>query len=68
MLLIQEKLLNNMDNIVSINNLSISFKNNQKVVNSINLDIPKGKTVAIVGESGSGKTLTALSVLRLLRS
>jgi len=57
-----------MSSIVSINNLSISFKNNQKVVNNINVDIPKGKTIAIVGESGSGKTLSALSILRLLPS
>ncbi len=55
-----------MNNIVSIKNLTISFKNNKRVVNDANLDIPKGKTVAIVGESGSGKTLTALSVLKLL--
>ena len=55
-----------MDNIVSIKNLTISFKEDNKVVNEINVDIPKGKTVAIVGESGSGKTLTALSILKLL--
>ena len=55
-----------MDNIVSIKNLTISFKENQKVVDNINIDIPKGKTVAIVGESGSGKTLSALSILKLL--
>ena len=57
-----------MNNIVSIKNLTISFKNNTQVVNDVNLEIPKGKTVAIVGESGSGKTLSALSILRLLPS
>ncbi len=64
--LIQERLSNKMNNIVSIKNLTISFKDNKKVVNNVNLDIPKGKTVAIVGESGSGKTLSALSILKLL--
>ena len=63
---IQERLLNKMNNIVSIKNLTISFKNNTQVVNDANLEIPKGKTVAIVGESGSGKTLSALSILKLL--
>ena len=57
-----------MNNIVSIKNLTISFKNNTQVVNDVNIEIPKGKTVAIVGESGSGKTLSALSILRLLPS
>ena len=57
-----------MNNILSLKNLTISFKENQKVVDNINIDIPKGKTVAIVGESGSGKTLSALSVLKLLPS
>ena len=57
-----------MENIISIKNLTISFKENQKVVNQINIDVPKGKTVAIVGESGSGKTLSALSILKLLPS
>ncbi len=54
-----------MDKILSINDLRISFKDNE-VVKNVNLEILKGKTTAIVGESGSGKTLTALSILRLL--
>jgi len=53
-------------NLISIKNLKISFKKNQNVVNNVNIEIPKGKTVAIVGESGSGKTLSALSILKLL--
>ena len=57
-----------MSNILSIRNLTISFKNNFKVVNKVNIEIPVGKTVAIVGESGSGKTLSALSILKLLPS
>jgi microcin C transport system ATP-binding protein len=52
--------------LISIRNLKISFKQNQNVVNNVNIEIPKGKTVAIVGESGSGKTLSALSILKLL--
>ena len=55
-----------MNSVVSIKNLTISFTKNQKVVDDINIDIPRGKSVAIVGESGSGKTLSALSILKLL--
>ncbi len=54
--------------LISIKNLTISFEVNQNVVNNVNINIPKGKTVAIVGESGSGKTLSALSILKLLPS
>ena len=63
---IQEKPLVNMNNLLSIKNLTINFKENQNVVDNVSIDIPKGETVAIVGESGSGKTLSALSILKLL--
>ena len=55
-----------MNNLLSIKNLTINFKENQNVVDNVSIDIPKGETVAIVGESGSGKTLSALSILKLL--
>mgnify|MGYP003310817020 FL=1 len=52
--------------LISIKKLTISFKANQNVVNDVNIEIPKGKTVAIVGESGSGKSVTSLSLMRLV--
>ena len=58
-----------MENLISINNLSVGFQSQNKkteVVHSVSFDIPKGKTVALVGESGSGKTVTALSIVKLL--
>ena len=55
-----------MNNLLSIKNLTINFKENQNVVDNVSIYIPKGETVAIVGESSSGKTLSALSILKLL--
>ena len=66
MLLTQERFLPQMNNIISIKNLSISFDKKTNVVDSVSFNIPKGKTVGLVGESGSGKTVTALSILKLL--
>jgi len=39
-----------------------------RAVDGVSLEVPSGQTLGIVGESGCGKSLTALSVLRLLRS
>ncbi len=55
--------------ILSINDLSISFKMGKTitpVVKNVNLELKKGETLALVGESGSGKTITAMSILKLL--
>lgn len=55
--------------LLSINNLTIRFKNEDVLATAVNIEtliIKKGKTVALVGESGSGKTVTALSILKLL--
>ena len=37
-------------------------------VDGADLAVPRGRTVALMGESGSGKSVTALSVMRLLRA
>lgn len=55
--------------ILSINNLSISFKNDYGVNNAlkpISFDIKRSKVYGIVGESGSGKSITSLAIMGLL--
>ena len=59
------------ENILSIKNLTIEFKSEDetvRAVKSLNLDIPKGKTVGLVGESGSGKSVTSLAIMGLIPS
>jgi len=58
-----------MDEILSIEDLSISFGSRKKrveVVSRVSLDIKRGEIVCLVGESGCGKTVTALSIMGLL--
>ena len=38
-----------------------------RAVDGVSFDVTRGEIVAVVGESGSGKSVTALSVLRLIR-
>jgi subfamily B ATP-binding cassette protein MsbA len=49
------------ENKISFNDVSFSYvkEDGKTVLKNINLDIPKGKTVALVGQSGSGKTTLA---------
>ena len=54
---------------LSVKNLSISFKSNQRentVVHGVSFNLKEQQILGIVGESGSGKSVTALAVLGLL--
>ena len=55
---------------LEINHLRVSFftrKGEVKAVNDVSLAVPAGKVVGIVGESGCGKSMTARSVMGLLK-
>ena len=55
--------------LVQIKNLSISFAQDDKIIDAvknISFNISRGKITALIGESGSGKSVTALSFLQLL--
>lgn len=57
------------ERVLSIRDLSISFKTENGTVNAIRgirFDLFKGETVAIVGESGSGKSVTTKAIMGIL--
>ena len=54
--------------LLSVSDLKIKFSKSFYAVSGISFSINKGKVLALIGESGSGKSVTALSVLRLLRA
>lgn len=41
---------------IEFKHISFSYDGKRKVLNDVNMVIPKGKTVALVGQSGSGKS------------
>jgi ATP-binding cassette, subfamily B, bacterial len=41
---------------ISFKNVSFSYKDGENVLNSFNLEVKAGETIALVGETGSGKT------------
>lgn len=55
--------------VLSVRNLKQRLMKDGKaqiVVQNLNFDLKRGKTLSIVGESGSGKTVTVHSLLRIL--
>ena len=58
------------DKILEVENLSVSFNTyagEVKAVRGVSFELNRGETLAFVGESGCGKTVTAKSILRLLK-
>ena len=59
-----------MQKLLAVKNLKVSYHTYQGTVQSVrgvSFHIDEGETVALVGESGCGKSVTAKSVLRLIR-
>ncbi|MDO3693871.1 ABC transporter ATP-binding protein [Wenyingzhuangia sp. chi5] len=55
--------------ILSVQNLNISFQNQQienKVVHDVSFEIMPNQIVGVVGESGSGKSVTSMAMMGLL--
>jgi peptide/nickel transport system ATP-binding protein len=55
--------------IIDVQDLSVEFKTESgivKAINSLELQMERGKTLGLVGETGAGKTTTGLSMLRLI--
>ena len=63
-----------MDEILRVENLSLSFemydkglnKKNLEVIHELSLNVNSGEILAIVGSSGSGKSLLAHSIMGIL--
>jgi len=58
-----------MENILEVNNLSITFESYQKsnqVLFDVSYKLKKNEILGIVGESGSGKSVSSLAILGLL--
>ena len=54
-----------MNSILKVNNLNITFGNNE-VIHNISYHLNKNEILGIVGESGSGKSVSSLAILGLL--
>lgn len=55
-----------MSDVISIKNLTVQF-GERKILNSINLDVHQGETLAVIGPSGTGKSTTIKVLTGLLK-
>lgn len=55
-----------MFDVISIKNLTVQF-GERKILNSINLDVHQGETLAVIGPSGTGKSTTIKVLTGLLK-
>src|SRR5690606_27858379 len=62
----QQNLFNTMEDHIKFEQVEFAYGSN-KVLNGINLNIPKNKTIALIGESGSGKTTLANMIAGLIK-
>lgn len=56
--------------VLDINHLNVGFSSygeTTNIVNDVSFHIDEGETVGIVGESGCGKSMTAMSIMRLIK-
>ena len=54
------------DNLVAVENLTVTTAAGSELVHGISFTIRRGEILGVVGESGSGKSLTAMALARLL--
>ncbi len=54
------------DSIIKIENLSYNYSKKKKVLNNINLNIPKGSIYGFLGPNGAGKSTTMQLITNLL--
>ena len=50
-----------------IRNMTFGYNDRQKIFDSVSIDLPAGKTIAVIGTTGSGKTTFLDLVLGLLK-
>ena len=52
----QPKELNAFTDAIRLENVSFTYDGSKQILDKVNLEIPRGRMIAIVGESGAGKT------------
>ena len=51
-----------------ISDLKKYYNESEPLIRNLNFSVNRGEIVSFIGESGSGKSVTALTIMRLIRS
>ena len=66
-MLLSKHLMNNMDLVLSVKDLSVSFSKEKNVLKDVSFEVKKGEIISLIGLNGTGKSTLLKSLIGLIK-